>query len=569
MWQGKMLFFLLCVSTVITAKSAQLDLEAVEVDKAPEISEAVLPPVADKIEETDEETEPKDTTIREWGPSLSQREMDRGRSYLEKNRTHQIEMMRKGLESEKRGMRIIYRSINKRWPNNEVPYLIESIFSEAARVVIASGIDNIMDNTCITFREKVDTDVDWMEIVGVGADGCSARPYFQGPGYGSHKVELEIGGFATGAGTTCVNKGVVVHELLHILGVAHEQQRPDRDQFLTINWPNMKLDMAYNNYKNSWETEDVTSLTKCTATGQQQATANFDNCVSGNTVTAFGIGYDYKSVMHYGLKSFAVDSSINVMTPTDASVGEDDIGGDELSAMDIQKLNRGYFCENSNTKKCGGNIFSATGGTITGETVSGTTTCEYVIRTENGKGIQLNLNLQFAGTCETDYLEVRFGSKKAPLFKKYCKDTSFPTDGLKINANMLYLNWVKTTSTLEGQWLTFVEPCKCDRTKLLNMGGQWVNSIWLNHTANYDGKPVYVYDYEGTIYYLYWISTNNRWNVGGKIGDTSFYMNNELAYNCPEELSSDWNKAHSGLIAAGKMGCADCKVEPSLPECSK
>ena len=29
--------------------------------------------------------------------------------------------------------------------------------------------------------------------------------------------------------------------------------------------------------------------------------------------------------------------------------------------------------------------------------------------------------LQFAGTCETDYLEVRFGSKKAPLFKKYCK----------------------------------------------------------------------------------------------------------------------------------------------------
>ena len=47
--------------------------------------------------------------------------------------------------------------------------------------------------------------------------------------------------------------------------------------------------------------------------------------------------------------SFAVDSSINVMTPTDASVGEDDIGGDELSAMDIQKLNRGYSCENSNT----------------------------------------------------------------------------------------------------------------------------------------------------------------------------------------------------------------------------
>ena len=36
-------------------------------------------------------------------------------------------------------------------------------------------------------------------------------------------------------------KGVVVHELLHILGVSHEQQRPDRDDFVTFNWPNMKV----------------------------------------------------------------------------------------------------------------------------------------------------------------------------------------------------------------------------------------------------------------------------------------------------------------------------------------
>ena len=43
--------------------------------------------------------------------------------------------------------------------------------------------------------------------------------------------------------------------------------------------------------------------------------------------------------------SFAVDSNLNVMTPKNASINANDVGGDELSAMDIKKLNYAYYCD--------------------------------------------------------------------------------------------------------------------------------------------------------------------------------------------------------------------------------
>jgi len=41
-------------------------------------------------------------------------------------------------------------------------------------------------------------------------------------------------------GATCINRGVIAHELFHALGVDHEQSRSDRDNFVTINWNNIE-----------------------------------------------------------------------------------------------------------------------------------------------------------------------------------------------------------------------------------------------------------------------------------------------------------------------------------------
>ena len=77
-----------------------------------------------------------------------------------------------------------------------------------------------------------------------------------------------------------------------------------------------------------------------------------DDCVSGKTVKDFGVGYDFKSIMHYNMWSHAIDQRILTMLPQDENLRNDtefiqkSVGFQtELSEMDIKKLNYAYFCE--------------------------------------------------------------------------------------------------------------------------------------------------------------------------------------------------------------------------------
>jgi hypothetical protein len=63
----------------------------------------------------------------------------------------------------------------------------------------------------------------------------------------------------------------VLHEVGHAIGFYHEQSRPDRDNFVTINYNNIEATKEF----------------------------NFQS-YSDTVINTYGIRYDYSSGMHYG-----------------------------------------------------------------------------------------------------------------------------------------------------------------------------------------------------------------------------------------------------------------------------
>jgi len=185
-----------------------------------------------------------------------------------------------------------------RWPGAKVPYVIESSIGSAGRSAIAQAIAEYHKYTCIRFSQRTNQR-NYISFFNGG--GCFSPVGMTANSY--NRVSL---------GSGCWSKGTVEHEVGHSLGLFHEQSRPDRDQFVKINFGNIQSGMGY----------------------------NFN--IQRN-IDSLGTPYDLKSMMHYSSTAFATRGrTITTIDPSKQSLIDTYNRITGFSAIDIKQLNLMY-----------------------------------------------------------------------------------------------------------------------------------------------------------------------------------------------------------------------------------
>uniref|UniRef100_A0A0K0DVC7 Metalloendopeptidase n=1 Tax=Strongyloides stercoralis TaxID=6248 RepID=A0A0K0DVC7_STRER len=205
---------------------------------------------------------------------------------------------------------------NKKWNilNQEkdhfvIPYTIKGKFNLTERKIVRKAMDAIEKNTCIVFKPRRQ-EKDYVQFDNQFNEGCYSLVGKEG---GPQTIMLESNMYQT-----CITFEIVVHELLHTVGLWHEQMRIDRDNFIKVHYENIDRWMY-----------------------PQFAKVNTDEA------STYNIPYDYKSVMHYGKNSFAKAPGLITMETLDKRY-QDIIG----TVKNVAKADYNKVCLIYNCEKC-------------------------------------------------------------------------------------------------------------------------------------------------------------------------------------------------------------------------
>lgn len=159
---------------------------------------------------------------------------------------------------------------------------------------------DIEDSTCVRFVERRH-EHDYVTLF--GGQGCYAHVGRRG---GRQLLSL---------GRGCENHGIILHELMHVIGFYHLHQRWDRDKYLHIHWQNINPRFLPN----------------------FQLLSKHDNRVDA--------AFDYNSIMLYGSTAFSTMPWMNTMTPKFPGFQIHNparkVG---LTSVDTYSVNRLYKC---------------------------------------------------------------------------------------------------------------------------------------------------------------------------------------------------------------------------------
>lgn len=150
-----------------------------------------------------------------------------------------------------------------RWPDNKIPFVLETSLTRGMKDEIRAAFEHYHKQTQVRFVERN------------GENGfvCLMRDDHEA-GCGNSTIGFNGGPIIIKLKEDC-DMGTVVHELCHALGVHHEMQRPDREDFVHVNEENIDE-------------------------GKED---NFKLLDKDKVVTSGP--YDYDSIMHYHKHAFA------------------------------------------------------------------------------------------------------------------------------------------------------------------------------------------------------------------------------------------------------------------------
>lgn len=195
--------------------------------------------------------------------------------------------------------------LNRRWPSGRIPFVIADEFDAYEKGLILRAMKTIEESTevdgkkCIQFINATDEPT---RLTFTDEQGCHSSIGYIGK---NQNISLSYG---------CRIRGIVMHEILHAVGFYHEQNRPDRDDYIKIDMSNVKK-------------------------GRE---SDFEKLFPP-IISTQNLPYDYNSIMHYKRHTFAKDRMRPTIIPLKKGVQIGQRVG--MSQLDIVQLQRLYGCK--------------------------------------------------------------------------------------------------------------------------------------------------------------------------------------------------------------------------------
>lgn len=123
---------------------------------------------------------------------------------------------------------------SKLWPSSEVPFGFNEGFPEELKTEVLKAIKYFNGETVMEFV-PVDVEHDEDAVVFKFREGAPCSSYLG-----------RVGGFQPVYLRSSCSSQDVIHELMHVLGFVHEQQREERDRHMKVLWENIEETFQYN-----------------------------------------------------------------------------------------------------------------------------------------------------------------------------------------------------------------------------------------------------------------------------------------------------------------------------------